>query len=119
MNVQDFWRADEPPCSLRADADGPVFHAPWQAQAFAMVVHLQEQGLFSAGEWAEQLGHCIAAAQARGDADLGDTYYDHWLTALEALLVAKGLVSQQSLQDHQLAIKREQPHPHLHPHDHD
>lgn len=75
MNIQDLQRSHGMP----VDADGPVFHAPWQAQAFAMVVQLQEQGLFSAGEWAEQLGHCITAAQARGDADLGDTYYDHWL----------------------------------------
>lgn len=97
------------------DREGPVFNAPWQAQAFAMVVHLQEQGVFSADEWAQQLGRCIASAQARGDADLGDTYYDHWLEAFEELLVAKGLVSQQSLEGLQRAIKHEQ----LHPHDHD
>jgi nitrile hydratase accessory protein len=102
---------------LPVDSDGPVFHAPWQAQAFAMVVHLQEQGLFSASEWVEQLGHCITEAQAKGDADLGDTYYDHWLTAFEELLVAKGLVSQQSLEGHRLAIKHEQSHPHSHDHD--
>jgi nitrile hydratase accessory protein len=115
MNVQDLQLAH----GLPVDADGPVFHAPWQAQAFAMVVHFQELGLFSAGEWAEQLGHCIKAAQARGDADLGDTYYEHWLTAFEELLVAKGLVSQQSLESHQLAIKHEQSEPQPHSHDHD
>ncbi len=32
----------------------------------------------------------IAAAQAAGDADLGDTYYRHWLAALETLVAAKG-----------------------------
>ena len=26
----------------------------------------------------------------RGDADLGDTYYRHWLAALESLVAAKG-----------------------------
>jgi nitrile hydratase accessory protein len=117
MNLRDLQHPDTPAYGLPADADGPVFHAPWQAQAFAMVVHLQEQGLFSAGEWAEQLGHCITAAQARGDADLGDTYYDHWLTAFEELLVAKGVVSQHSLDSQRLAIKQAQPHPHGHHHD--
>jgi nitrile hydratase accessory protein len=115
MNIQDLQRCHGMP----VDADGPVFHAPWQAQAFAMVVQLQEQSLFSAGEWAEQLGHCITAAQARGDADLGDTYYDHWLTAFEELLVAKDLVSQQSLESHQLAIKHEQSERQPHSHGHD
>jgi nitrile hydratase accessory protein len=117
MNLRDLQHPDMPACVLPADADGPVFHAPWQAQAFAMVVHLQDHGLFSAGEWAEQLGHCIAAAQAGGDADLGDTYYDHWLTAFEELLVAKGLVSQQLLESYRLAIRNEQPHPDAHDHD--
>jgi nitrile hydratase accessory protein len=117
MTLQAFQQAAADACGQPADADGPVFHAPWQAQAFAMVVHLQEQGLFSAGEWAEQLGHCIAAAQIRGDADLGDTYYDHWLTAFEELLIAKGVVSLKSLERHRLAIKHDQPHPHLHDHD--
>ena len=30
-------------------------------------------------------------AQAAGDPDLGDTYYDHWLAALERLLLDKGI----------------------------
>ena len=34
--------------------------------------------------------HIATAAQAAGDADLGDTYYHHWLAALEALVAAKG-----------------------------
>jgi hypothetical protein len=60
------------------------------------------------------LARCIAAAQSRGDADLGDTYYDHWLAALEALLASKGLVSQQSLENHQIVIRHE--HSRLHEH---
>ena len=32
----------------------------------------------------------VMAAQAAGDADLGDTYYRHWLAALEDLVAAKG-----------------------------
>ena len=70
-----------------------VFAEPWQAQAFAMTVALHQRGLFSWPEWAEALAQQIAAAQAAGDADLGDTYYQHWLAALEALVAAKGASS--------------------------
>jgi nitrile hydratase accessory protein len=101
---------------IPVDTGGPVFHVPWQAQAFAMVVHLQQQGLFSWGEWAEQLGDCIVAAKAHGDADLGDTYYDHWLAALERLLAAKGVVSPQVLENQQSAMRRELAHQHAYAH---
>ncbi len=70
--------------------DGPVFREPWEAHAFALVVSLHERGLFTWPEWADALAAQIAAAQAHGDADLGDTYYRHWLAALESLVAAKG-----------------------------
>lgn len=85
--------------SLPRDADGPVFREPWEAQAFALAVQLQEQGLFTWEEWAQTLGDEIAAAQEGGDADLGDTYYRHWLSALERLVVAKGAASDAGLKD--------------------
>ena len=76
----------------------PVFAQPWQAQAFAMTLQLHQRGLFSWPEWAAALSAQISAAQAAGDADLGDTYYQHWLAALEALVTAKGLVPAGELQ---------------------
>jgi len=72
------------------NADAPVFRAPWEAHAFALVVQLHERGLFTWPEWAAALSAQIGAAQAAGDADLGDTYYRHWLTALETLVTRKG-----------------------------
>ena len=75
------------------DCGEPVFAEPWQARAFAMALALHQRGLFSWPEWAEALSLQIAAAQAAGDADLGDTYYRHWLAALEALVAAKGASS--------------------------
>ncbi len=73
-----------------AKTGGPVFAEPWQAQAFAMAVQLHERGLYTWTEWAAALSAQIAAAQAAGDADLGDTYYRRWLSALESLVTAKG-----------------------------
>ena len=72
------------------DGGEPVFAEPWQAQAFAMAVALHQRGLFSWPEWADALSQQISAAQRAGDADLGDTYYHHWLAALETLVTAKG-----------------------------
>jgi nitrile hydratase accessory protein len=76
------------------DSEGPVFSAPWQASAFGMVVALHQQGAFSWEEWAEQLSKQILKAQQAGDPDLGDTYYSHWLHALEQLLVNKQVTSE-------------------------
>ncbi len=77
---------------------GPVFAEPWQAHAFALAVKLQEQGHFTAKEWAEALGAEIKVAQARGDPDDGTTYYRHWLAALERLVAKKGLANQAELE---------------------
>lgn len=78
---------------LPRDADGPVFREPWEAQAFGMALALHARGLYTWTEWAAALAHEIDAAQRRGDADHGDTYYRHWLAALEALVAAKGVAS--------------------------
>ena len=88
---------------LPRDADGPVFKAPWEAQAFAMTLKLHERGVFTWAEWAAALSRAIAVAQAAGDADLGDTYYRHWLDALEALVTAKQVSSADELQRYQAA----------------
>jgi nitrile hydratase accessory protein len=78
--------------ALPRDQEGPVFNEPWEAQAFALALRLSELGYFTWAEWAEVLSQEITAAQARGDPDLGNTYYQHWLTALERLCTAKNLV---------------------------
>ena len=83
--------------NLPRDTDGPVFRAPWEAQAFAMALTLHQRGLFTWVEWADALAREIVAAQAAGDADLGDTYYSHWLSALENLVAAKGASSGEEL----------------------
>jgi nitrile hydratase accessory protein len=75
--------------SLPRDSAGPVFQEPWEAQAFAMALALHERGLFTWSEWAAALGQEIKAAQAAGDPDAGNTYYRHWLNALERLVAEK------------------------------
>jgi hypothetical protein len=57
------------PC-LPREVDGPVFRAPWEAQAFATAVALHERGLFAWNEFAERLRPdrlTIAAAPGEDD----------------------------------------------------
>jgi nitrile hydratase accessory protein len=73
------------------DQEEPVFTEPWQAQAFALALALQQEGLIAAGEWTDALAAAIKRAQTEGDPDLGDSYYVHWLSALEELVRLKEL----------------------------
>ena len=79
------------------DDQGPVFNEPWEAQAFALVLALHEKGLFSWQEWAAVLSEQIALAQAGGDPDRGNTYYQHWLVALEKISQQKNLSNEEEL----------------------
>ena len=79
------------------DADGPVFRAPWEAQAFAMALALHGRGLFTWPEWAATLADEIRRAQAAGDPDIGETYYLHWLNALERIVAEKGIATTDTL----------------------
>jgi len=88
------------------DDGSPVFAAPWEASAFAITVRLSAQGFFTWDEWTATLSEEIRAAQREGDPDLGDTYYKHWLRALERLCIARGLVSQEEATDRKEAWQR-------------
>ena len=84
--------------SLPCDDAGPVFKAPWEAQAFAMALALHERGAFGWTEWAQTLAGVIGELKERGDPDTGADYYRHWMSALERIAVRKGLVTGDSLQ---------------------
>jgi nitrile hydratase accessory protein len=84
-------RAAEAVPSIPRDAEGPVFKEPWEAQAFAMTLSLYDRGLFTWPEWAATLAAEIKRAQAAGDPDTGETYYHHWLNALEHMVAEKKL----------------------------
>ena len=88
---------------LPCDAEGPVFREPWEAQAFALAIDAHARGLFSWPEWAAELSAQIKAAQLAGDPDTGDTYYRHWLAALEAITVQKGAATRAQLAQVQAA----------------
>lgn len=90
MNRPDAAAALDALPSIPRDRDGPVFMEPWHAEVFALAVALEAAGAFTWGEWASALGAEIAAAgpDACGEA----AYYGAWLSALERLTAAKGIV---------------------------
>ena len=49
--------------------------------------------LFTWKEWADALDRRIKRAQAASDPDTGETYYLHWLAALEKLVADKGVAT--------------------------
>ncbi|MEX0956752.1 MAG: nitrile hydratase accessory protein [Rhizobiaceae bacterium] len=73
-----------------------AFDQPWQAQALAMAVALQDAGVISAGEWAEALG-----SKRNGDGlrDDGGDYYDSVVAALEEVIAAKHLASKEAISE--------------------
>ena len=83
--------------SIPRNESGPIFNEPWEAEAFAMTLALYEKGLFTWPEWAAVLSEEINRAQAAGDPDLGDTYYRHWLSALERIVIKQGVTNAEHL----------------------
>ncbi len=104
MSAAERALSDSPGIPL--GAEGPVFRAPWEAQAFAIAVALHERGLFSWAEWTAMLADEIRRAQAAGDPDTGETYYRHWLAALERLLAEKGAADPATLARYRAAWHR-------------
>ena len=74
-----------------------VFSAPWEAQAFAIVVTLSDSGYFTWEEWSNTLAETISRAGADGGPSDGSDYYVNWVTALEQILERKRLADDLSL----------------------
>ena len=87
---------------LPADDPKP-FGAPWQAEAFALVVGLHRSGLFTWGEWADCLSRELRKPGTAAD---GSDYYDCWLRALEELLVSHGIAADDDIGRLQAAWQR-------------
>jgi nitrile hydratase accessory protein len=75
----------------------PVFAEAWQARAFALVLKLSERGHFTQGEWTVALARQLRNVVEGGETDDGTHYYDHWLAALEALVIEKAMTTRASL----------------------
>ena len=80
-------RATSAVSSIPRDQDGPVFRAPWEAQAFAMALTLHDRGVFTWPEWAAALPETErSVVVAKGWRDVADVVTSY--RGLETLLGA-------------------------------
>jgi nitrile hydratase accessory protein len=86
------------------------FKAPWEAQVFALVVQLGDRGFYTWTEWADTLGAVIREAKEAGDPDLGDTYYEHWIKALERIMRERGIADAAMIDELTEMIEHEAEH---------
>jgi nitrile hydratase accessory protein len=73
----------------------PVFSEPWQADAFALTVHLHARGVFSWTEWAAALSTEVHRPHRAED---GSDYFEAWVAALSAILCEKGVADAATLE---------------------
>jgi nitrile hydratase accessory protein len=85
--------------------DEIVFKTPWEAKAFALVIHLHQRGHFTWPEWTVQLGEEIATAGAEAP---GSGYYLLWLAAAEKLVAAKAICGASDLADRKATLEADQ-----------
>lgn len=76
---------------LPAQEDEPVFQAPWEARAFAIVNQLATAEYYSWSEWTNYLVNEISVSEQASPGSKND--YEQWVTACEKLLTAKGLLN--------------------------
>jgi len=95
---------------LPRDEEGPVFAEPWQAQAFAVVVRLIETGRISPAEWTNRLSAVLNRAISMDANDSASRYYEHWLQALEEILLNNNLTCELDLLAEQQHIKENDHH---------
>lgn len=86
--------------AIPRDADGPLFRARWEALAFVLAMMLEQRRIFDWTEWANAFGIEIRRARTAGS---GESYYDTWVSALEAIVQAKGLADRATLVRYQHA----------------
>lgn len=74
-----------------------VFDAPWQSRAFGLAVGLSQAGLYTWDEFRERLIAEITRWEAAGHPAEEWSYYERWVEALETLLEAKGIASDEQI----------------------
>jgi nitrile hydratase accessory protein len=81
--------------SCVTDRARPVFDADWQRRAFGLAVALSEFGHYPWSDFQQELIRSIGGWQdAPADARDRWAYYEHWVTALDAVVDRNGLLEE-------------------------
>lgn len=81
--------------------EGPAFSEPWQAEAFALTMQLSRMGHFTWADWVSAFSAEIEASPQTADEDINTAYYRQWAQALEKIVAARGLMSNDEVADYQ------------------
>lgn len=110
------------------DVDGPaapprsngelVFAEPWESRAFGLALALHDRGAFEWEDFRRRLMTAVATWERHQEGECW-SYYRCWLTALERVLEAEGIVGEGELvvRTEELAT-RPAGHDHTHGHTH-
>lgn len=79
------------PIAPEAEADEPLFHAPWEARALALVLAGGAWGRWTLDESRHQ------RESIPGPDYLRMSYYEKWITGLEGLMLKHGLITPEEL----------------------
>ena len=86
-------------------ANEPVFHEPWERRVFGMMLATMAQGFYNIDELRHAIERMAPAHY------LGSTYYEHWLSGLERMLVEKGRLSANEIENRLREIAQTAPKP--------
>src|SRR5260370_34928402 len=78
---------------VRREENGPVFHADWERRVFGIV----NTAVSAAQGNIDEFRHAIERIPP--GQYLASSYYERWLSAIETLLVERGLVTREELID--------------------
>jgi nitrile hydratase beta subunit len=86
---------------INPEPNEPVFHADWERRVFGVMMTM-----FGGGQYnVDQFRHAIERMEPAEY--LRSSYYEHWLHAVETLLVEKGAVKPEELAAKWAAIGKE------------
>ena len=76
---------------VNPESDEPVFHHEWEKRMFGLFAPTFAGGMFCVDEFRHAIERMGAAEY------LNSSYYEHWLHAIETLVVEKGVVTAEEL----------------------
>lgn len=85
--------------SVLSDELRASFDAPWQAEAFAVTVNLVKNGAMTWVDWVAEFSKHIADAPQQTNESVNDAYFRQWLSALEAIVIQKGMTQPQEVDE--------------------
>lgn len=86
---------------INPEPDEPVFHEEWERQVFGLFVATFAGGHFNVDEFRHGIERMAPAHY------LESSYYEHWLHAIETLLVEKGTLARAEIEARMAELAKE------------